>query len=345
MQGSAKANKNTDPSIERQARPFTVLGPLRETRSVDLGATSAPRIEVSALDLSDNRAACPTHQSFPFVRNWSRVLGVLGTLSLHVLVLGTLGFASTAHKVRPPEPKGAGANAIESSVPPAGELVLLRLDDGNQRRPEDLSGAIALSLPDLTDIRAELNPEPPAAVSVEDADGTAAVSAEAGDPALRAMMFGRYTGQISARIQRAWVRPRSPVNAVADLRGSHAQASRDTFLCRVQIRQDERGDVQEVLLLSCNGTEAWRHSLVVAINQSSPLPAPPIPSVFARALTMTFEAQTYEPGAPADEYERQAPAGAIVSNTLPVRSSAQPFDAPSRGPNSSSRDNRGLINR
>ena len=66
----------------------------------------------------------------------------------------------------------------------------------------------------------------------------------------------------------------------------------DIFRCVVQIRQDDKGNVQEVLLIDCNGTEAWRRSLVVAINQSSPLPAPPIPSVFERALTMTFEGYT-----------------------------------------------------
>jgi hypothetical protein len=34
--------------------------------------------------------------------------------------------------------------------------------------------------------------------------------------------------------------------------------------------------------------------LVAAIFQASPLNAPPIPSVFSRALTMTFEAPTHE---------------------------------------------------
>ena len=38
----------------------------------------------------------------------------------------------------------------------------------------------------------------------------------------------------------------------------------------------------------------WRQSLVTAIFQASPLNAPPIPSVFSRALTMTFEAPIHE---------------------------------------------------
>jgi hypothetical protein len=123
-----------------------------------------------------------------------------------------------------------------------------------------------------------------------DTDNSAQLNANQGDAELRARMFGRYTGQISARIDRAWERPKSPVSDVRAKDSADAFES-ETFVCRVQIRQDDKGNVQEVLLLACNGTEAWRHSLVVAINQSSPLPAPPIPGIFQRALTMTFAGQ------------------------------------------------------
>jgi hypothetical protein len=101
-------------------------------------------------------------------------------------------------------------------------------------------------------------------------------------------MFGRYTGQIGARIDRAWEKPRTPVNdLMSGISGDVVEP--DTFVFQVQIRQDNQGNVEEVLLLACNGTEAWRHSLVVAIYQASPLPAPPVPTVFKRAITMTFE--------------------------------------------------------
>jgi hypothetical protein len=160
-----------------------------------------------------------------------------------------------------------------------------------------------------------LSPDPLPAMTIdaaEDApDDSAQVAAETGDPAVRALMFGRYTGQISARIERAWRRPRSPVNELAQAEpprvGIQEIASDidEMFSCLVQIRQDARGNVEEVLLLKCNGTEDWRHSLVIAINQSSPLPAPPIPTVFTQSLTMTFEAHAYRPGKNPDDYEME----------------------------------------
>jgi hypothetical protein len=128
-----------------------------------------------------------------------------------------------------------------------------------------------------------------------------------GDAETRARMWGRYTGQISARIERAWEKPRSLVNDVSKVRTGDG-VDPDTFVCQVQIRQDNQGNVQEVLLLACNGPEAWRHSLVVAINQSSPLPVPPIPTVFKRALTMTFEGHIYSEAA-VPESVQVAPTG------------------------------------
>ncbi len=132
---------------------------------------------------------------------------------------------------------------------------------------------------------------------------------DSGDPATKALMFGRYTHQVSARIERAWMRPRTRVNdgvsAVGQSTSKDVDAE-DSFVCRVQIRQDTRGNVQEVLLLQCNGTEAWRRSLVVAINQASPMPAPPTPAVFVPNLMMIFEAHAYRAGDPPDSYESEA---------------------------------------
>ena len=159
----------------------------------------------------------------------------------------------------------------------------------------------------------------------EAADSSSPASPDSGDPALRALMFGRYTGQISARIERAWIRPRSPVMESAPENAAPASAPPvdQEFRCRVEIRQDERGNVQEVLLVECNGTEAWRHSLVVAINQASPLPAPPIPNLFRRAVTMSFDAPSYQPGSPPDAYEQEPPGPApqlvAIMGTRPLR--------------------------
>ncbi len=103
-------------------------------------------------------------------------------------------------------------------------------------------------------------------------------------------MAGRYIGQINARIDRAWMRPRTPIGA-------------PTFSCRVRIAQDHTGQVLAVTLERCNGDARWRRSLVRAIELASPLPAPPDPAVFAPIVHMSFEALAYRPGAPAGEYE------------------------------------------
>jgi hypothetical protein len=242
------------------------------------------------------------------VGNWSRVLGLVGTLSLHGLAVHALVFGTINHKPRPPDIQVAGA--ISTRALPAEELVLITVATMPKADP-GLLEQIASLRPHLTEPPVSFaSPDPlavDAASAEETSDSTSQSSPDAGDPTLRALMFGRYTHQISARIERAWIRPRSAVN------GSNADDSSrvklDTtdqeFSCRVQIRQDAHGFVQEVLLLECDGTEVWRHSLVVAINQSSPLPAAPIPSVFADALTMTFQAHAYKAGTAPDGYERE----------------------------------------
>ena len=92
---------------------------------------------------------------------------------------------------------------------------------------------------------------------------------------------GRYLGQITARIDRAWARPRTPIGA-------------GRFLCQVRIEQDPAGNVAEVALERCNGTLPWQLSLVQAIESASPLPAPPDPELFVRALHLSFHAEPIE---------------------------------------------------
>src|SRR5689334_17289238 len=101
-------------------------------------------------------------------------------------------------------------------------------------------------------------------------------------------MFGRYLGQISARISRAWMRPRSAIEG------------NGTFDCRVRIFQDHRGDVQEVELAGCTADSGWQLSLVRAIESASPLPAPPDPAVFSPTVTLDFESRAYSADADPD---------------------------------------------
>jgi hypothetical protein len=104
------------------------------------------------------------------------------------------------------------------------------------------------------------------------------------------MMYGRYVGQIRARIERAWQRPRTAIGA-------------PLFQCQVQVDQDAQGRVQDATLVECNGDTRWRLSLVHAIEVASPLPAPPNPAVFAPHILLEFRAMAYSPGAQAELYE------------------------------------------
>ena len=71
----------------------------------------------------------------------------------------------------------------------------------------------------------------------------------------------------------------------------------------MQIVQDENGNVQEILLPNCNGSIAWQRSLVSAIRQASPLPAPPNINVFSRTVSLNFVGYGYAAGASEDDYE------------------------------------------
>lgn len=142
---------------------------------------------------------------------------------------------------------------------------------------------------DLANVSAELDAE----VAEDSSVGTSSSAADsAGEGATLIALAGRYIGQIDARIDRAWMRPRTPIGA-------------PLFSCRVRIDQDRRGNVLEVTLERCNGDTRWQLSLVRAIESASPLPAPPDPAVFAPIVQMSFQATAYRPGAPEWKYEPQ----------------------------------------
>jgi hypothetical protein len=126
-------------------------------------------------------------------------------------------------------------------------------------------------------------------------------------------LVGIYSGQIQARVERIWLRPRTSVKEESV--STKASNSIDYFRCQAQIVQDPRGNVQETLLPNCHGSIAWQRSLVIAIQQASPLPAPPSPTVFSRTLTLEFVGYPYTVGAPEDEYETPstAPMQAAIS--------------------------------
>jgi TonB C terminal len=107
----------------------------------------------------------------------------------------------------------------------------------------------------------------------------------------RSALYGRYIGQINARVFRAWLRPRTPIGS-------------PSFSCRAHINQDTRGNVKEVKLEACNGDARWQLSVVHAIKSSSPLPAPPDPRVFRHDVTVSFQSLGYRASVSSeDEFE------------------------------------------
>jgi hypothetical protein len=207
--------------------------------------------------------------------------GLLGALAIHVAFVGVVigGFDKPIHrsKVKPgdaireplilitPVPQVAPVFSLTALAPDAIDDPALLID---RRRL-----AIPPSLVDIDD---------PIDQPTDD------------DGYVRQKQFGVYTGQIAARVERAWSRPRTEVSKIGPSEGSAE------FECLVKILQSESGAVLEVDLLSCNGTADWQQSLVRAIFAASPLPAPPSPQVFANALTLTFSAHEFH-GADAED--------------------------------------------
>ena len=245
-------------------------------------------------------------------KSYSAWIGAAGSLLLHALFFLSVLLGAQVMKVRRPEVRGVGAARIRSRAAPSETLILLNLSTPVKSRPPLITKLASAGLlpADLPMTLISPDPLPHFAHSADHAaeNQKAAAPIDRGDAALRAALFGRYTGQIDARIERAWQRPRSPVNREnAALRGLGIRESRrgalgdEPFQCEVRILQDRQGDVQEIQLLRCNGSVAWRQSLVTAILAASPLPAPPSPSVFSDAITLTFVAHSLASGGP-DEY-------------------------------------------
>lgn len=227
-------------------------------------------------------------------RSIAPVVGACGALILHILVLGSVAFGWGGRPVAPHPREGLGANAIASTEEAVATLILIE-EPGVGPRDEDSLDQLASHGVILRNFRLTIvTPEPSidAAPDVDErTDSTASTNEESsGDRQAQAALFGLYLGQIQARIERAWLRPRTAIGA-------------ESFQCRVRILQSPQGDVQEVQLQRCNGDARWQVSLVQAIGRASPLPAPPKPSVFSRSIQLAFQGQPYVPGEPTDLYE------------------------------------------
>lgn len=228
--------------------------------------------------------AASNSSTYPW-RHWlMRALAITASALLHTLLIGSALLGTPG---RPPlKPLNEGAPASSTS-PIATEFVttLLLFTDHSitpPDRPIDNSAYTtsndAQQQPDQPILTTFKIPAPPQTSGSDDGTDETSPTVDAmGDAAGRAMLFGRYMGQIKARIERAWDYPNSP--------------STDSFECRVQIKQSSRGDVQEVTLQKCVEDPAWQASLVQAIQQASPLSAPPNESVYTDVISLNFSAQ------------------------------------------------------
>lgn len=232
----------------------------------------------------------------------SALIGTLGTLTLHAMLIQSVSFGSRNPKPRAPETQES-ASALSTSNADAVGLVLISLPttvNANQAATPSL----VASLPDLSKmkVKPQIDADLPAlfrleslALSEDQASGSTFIET---DGAEQTRLFGIYTGQIQARIDRVWRRPRTPVTEVGG-----AGNPGESFQCQAQIVQDGRGNVEEILLPRCNGSHAWQRSLLLAIQQSSPLPAPPSARVFAQTISLQFVGLPYVSNSSPEEYE------------------------------------------
>jgi len=223
-------------------------------------------------------------------RYGASTVGALASLLLHTLLItGLVWGGGHSRAPSPPLPdRGAAGQAEGDGSEFTMELVSVEETQSDQTWSSDSS---ALSSPTLTTVQVDSSLTTVNMRFLSDNDAATRAEHDVGDSATRSSpLLGRYVGQIDARIQRAWLRPRDPVKE-------------GVFSCRARIEQDASGVVNEIILEHCNGDSRWQMSLVHAIQLASPLPAPPDPKVFKRLLRLDFQAQPYSPGAAEELYE------------------------------------------
>jgi hypothetical protein len=232
----------------------------------------------------------------PDMKRWQRtlagILGIAAVALLHSLVFVAEMWGSRVPSyLRTPERVGAGANYGSSTGSSEERMIIVQLQEQVDRKNAPPTGQQStlvekLLTPMLVITGPDALPMPPL---FPDEQGEESSASQA-DIIARTQLTGLYEGQIRARIERAWLRPRDVLES-------------ERFRCRVLIRQQANGIVREVELQQCNGSWRWQQSLVNAIFSSSPLPAPPNPKVFTDVFSMQFESVAYVQGLPAEMYE------------------------------------------
>jgi hypothetical protein len=243
---------------------------------------------------------------------WStRVLGIVATVILHLMFAMPLVLGVAEKKKHTPESDGTVAAASRGEQYES--MILLDL---SALSPSEADPSPPIDSEGITPEELELQlvssfPISPPELAPENFEQDETDTKEAGDPAGNAALFGRYMGQIAARIERAWMRPRSAIEG-------------GTFECRVRIAQSSRGIVESIELQNCAPDDAWRESLISAIQRASPLSAPPEPRLFTPTLTLNFTGQQYVANqTPEHDYE---PVAARVAMSTAPRTSSRGAD-------------------
>lgn len=216
------------------------------------------------------------------------LFGAALTLTLHILLISPLVFGGGHPRQTHNEQEGGALSGV-----PAMTVVNLEdtVDARAERERESEADMAALILPEHALIPTGSFRPATGAEPRLDLDVTrSAQEGPSSDDGENALLFGRYLGQVTARIERAWLRPRTPVGA-------------NYFECLVQVEQDRERAVKEITLKRCNGTTQWQLSLVRAIESASPFPAPPDPKVFSPTLTFEMTGNTFVAGGPSEGYE------------------------------------------
>lgn len=248
--------------------------------------TTARKIEVAAWRGSHRLLISTRYRLRPF--RISAIGGAVATLVFHVLALAVFT-SSRPHKIRPETAQEPLLPQIKPSNQPAEDLIFIDLA---KTRAGSSGERITASIPGLKSLPMKMKANLPAWQPLSDLIAEFADEREDLQPivtsgmAESARLQGIYSGQIQARIERVWRRPRSPI--YENVERDKPTDGKEYFQCQVQIVQDAAGNVQEVLVPDCNGSASWQKSLLAAIRQASPLPAPPDPAVFSRTVTINF---------------------------------------------------------
>ncbi len=92
----------------------------------------------------------------------------------------------------------------------------------------------------------------------------------------QAGLLQQYIALIENQIERNWIPPLS---------------AKPGLECVVNVVQIPSGDVVDVHVGRCNGDDAVVRSIEAAVKKASPLPKPPVASLFTRNLNVTFKPQ------------------------------------------------------